>query len=202
MVASLRDSSSVARLSRRLSPTLPAMSFGVRDDAVGAAVLVEPLRGGLRPDLRHARDVVRAVADQREVVDDLLGQHVELRLDARAVELRVEHRVDERDAVVHELRHVLVAGRDDDLEALARRALGERADHVVGLDARRCAAAAGRARESPRSAARSARAGRRASAAGAPCIPRTARRGTCGPARRARRRSAPGSLPSAACSAC
>ena len=35
------------------------------------------------PDLVDARDVVGAVADQREVVDDLLGEHVELRSSRR-----------------------------------------------------------------------------------------------------------------------
>ena len=154
---------------------------------VGAAVFVQPFRGGLGPDLRHARDVVRGVADEREVIDDLLGHHVELRLDARAVELRVEHRVDERDAVVDELRHVLVAGRDDDLEALVRARARRACRSRRRPRRRRCAAAAGRARGSPRAAVRSASAGRPASAGGAPCIPRTARRGTCGRARRARR---------------
>jgi hypothetical protein len=48
--------------------------------------------------------------------------------------LRVEHRIDAADAVADELRHVLVAGRDHDLEARRSRALGERADHVVRLD--------------------------------------------------------------------
>ena len=46
----------------------------------------EQLRRGLRADLLDARNVVRAVADQREVVDDLLGEHVELGLDAGAIE--------------------------------------------------------------------------------------------------------------------
>ncbi len=95
----------------------------------------EPFRGGLRAHLRYAGNVVRAVADEREVVDDLLGQHVELRLDAGAIELGVEHRVDAGDAVVDELRHVLVARRDHDLEPIGRRAFGERADDVVGFDA-------------------------------------------------------------------
>ena len=107
----------------------------VRYDAVDAAVFVQPFRGGLRAHLWHAGNVVRAVADERKVIDDLLGQHVELRLDAGAIELGVEHCVDAGDAVVDELRHVLVARRDHDLEPIGRRAFGERADDVVGFDA-------------------------------------------------------------------
>ena len=107
----------------------------VRQQVVDRRVLVEPLRRGLRPDLRHARDVVGGVAHQREVVDDLLGVHVELDLHAGPVERRVGHGVDQRDAVVHQLRHVLVAGGDDHAHAGVGRAAGERADHVVRLDA-------------------------------------------------------------------
>ena len=71
MVASLRDSSSVCSPARRFSPTLPLISRHVLDELVERAVLVQPLRGGLRPDLLDARNVVGAVADEREVVDDL-----------------------------------------------------------------------------------------------------------------------------------
>ena len=38
--------------------------------------------------------------------------------------------------LVDELREILVAGRNHDLDALRRRLPGERADDVVGLDAR------------------------------------------------------------------
>ena len=107
----------------------------VRDQRIESLVLPEPLRGGLRTDLVDARDVVRAVTDQREVVDDLLGEHVELVLHAGAVEHRIGHRVDQRDLRRHELRHVLVARGDENTEILFRGAAGERADHVVGFDA-------------------------------------------------------------------
>ncbi len=135
------DGRELARQFERLEILAQALAdfaldvLGVLDDLVERAVLVQPLGRGLGAHFRNARDVVGAVADEREVVHDLRRQHVELGLDAGAVELRVEHRVDDRDVVVHELGHVLVAGRDHDLHAVLRRALGERADHVVGLDA-------------------------------------------------------------------
>ncbi len=135
MVASWRDRSSTPSDSRRRSPILPDDLAGARLQRVEVAVLLQPLGGRLRSDAWHARNVVRGVADQRQVVDDLLGRHVELLLHASAVERRVAHRVDERDVLVDELRHVLVAGRDHRLLAGGRRLACERADHVVGLDA-------------------------------------------------------------------
>ena len=108
---------------------------GVFQDRSECAVGIEPLGGGLRPHLVDARDVVGAVADQREVIDDLLGVHVELCLDAVAVEEQIVHGVDERDALVDELRHVLVAGRDQHLFAGRGGACRQRADHIVRLDA-------------------------------------------------------------------
>ena len=108
---------------------------GMLDDAVGAFVVVEPLRRGFRPDLGHARDVVRAVADEREVVDDLLGPDVELFLDRVAIEHAVVHRVDERHVIVDELREILVARRHEYALFFLRSLTAQRADHVIGLDA-------------------------------------------------------------------
>ncbi len=107
----------------------------VRDHVVERAVLVEPLRGRLRTALLDARNVVDAVAHQREQIDDALGRHAEFLDDASAVERRVAHRVDERDARRDELREILVAGRDRDVDAGLRRLHRQRADHVVGFDA-------------------------------------------------------------------
>ena len=52
--------------------------FAVLDNAVGTVVKVEPLGGRLGPDFRYAGNVVRAVADEREVVDDLFRVDVKL----------------------------------------------------------------------------------------------------------------------------
>ncbi len=110
--------------------------LAVLDDAVRRLVLVEPFRGGLGADLGNAGDVVGGIADERKVVDDLLGPHVELGLDRVAVHARVGHRVDQRHLVGDELGEVLVAGGDQHAEPLLLRRGTERADDVVGLDAR------------------------------------------------------------------
>jgi hypothetical protein len=69
-----------------------------------------------------------------------------------------------------QLRQILVAGRHHHLDALRRRCLrGQRADHVVGLDAVDASAAASRARRWRHAAARSGAPCRRASAGGWPC---------------------------------
>jgi hypothetical protein len=59
------------------------------EQRVERVILVEPLGRGLGAHSLDAGDVVRRVADQRQIVDDLFGEDVELRLDADAVESRV-----------------------------------------------------------------------------------------------------------------
>ena len=108
----------------------------MREEAVQRAVLIEPFGGGLRADAADAGYVVGRVADEREIVDDLLRENVELHLDADAIEPRVAHGIDELHLGSHELRHILVAGRDQHRETRLGAAQRERADHVIGLDAR------------------------------------------------------------------
>ena len=114
-----------------LPPTSPARAFRVSRSwnccSHFAAVF--------GPTPAYAGDVVDGVADQRQIVGDLLGCNAELLLDAGAVERRVVHRVDERDVTVDELREILVARRDDRRRAGGRRSPSQRADDVVGLDA-------------------------------------------------------------------
>ena len=107
---------------------------GMGHERIQGAVLAEPPGGRLRPDLRHARDVVGAVADQCQVVDDLARLDVELLLHPGQIEPAARHGVDAGDVGADELRHVLVAGRDHDVKALLRCLPRERADDVVGLD--------------------------------------------------------------------
>jgi len=102
---------------------------------VQRAVLPQPLGGGFGTDLRDAWNVIRGVAHQSQIVDDLLGPDVELRLDARAVHDAAAHGVDKRDAIVDELRHVLVAGGDADLQSLCSGGAGKRADDIVRFHA-------------------------------------------------------------------
>ena len=106
-----------------------------RDQGIQRLVLIEPFGGSLRPDAGDAGDVVRAVADQRKVIDDLFGEHVEFRLHSRTVEARIGHGVDQRYARIHELRHILVAGGDQHVEPGGGTLYRQRADHVIRLDA-------------------------------------------------------------------
>ncbi len=76
-----------------------------------------------------------------------------------------------------ELREILVARRDDDVDAVRRGLQRERADHVVGLDAVDAQTAESRARRRAAASARPARRGRPASARDAPCTRRRDRRG-------------------------
>src|SRR6185437_2895864 len=65
---------------------LAAHLIHVPDEIVERPVLVEQLRRRLRAHLVDAGDVVGAVAHQREIVDDLLREDIELRLDPDAIE--------------------------------------------------------------------------------------------------------------------
>jgi hypothetical protein len=113
---------------------LAADLAGVRDDILQAVVLRQPFRGGLRPALVDTGHVVHRVAHQREVIDDALRAHAELDLDAGGIQALAGHRVEPLDARTHQLRQILVAGRDDHAHARRMALGGERADHIVGLD--------------------------------------------------------------------
>ena len=99
------------------------------------AVAVQEVGRGLRPDRRHARDVVGGVAGQREKIDDLIGPDAEFLLDTGGIEARIAHRIQQRHVVIDELGHILVGGRDHGSEP-ARGGLPRKgADHIVGLHA-------------------------------------------------------------------
>ena len=107
------------------------------------AVALDQLAGGLVADPRHAGDVVRRVPLQPVEVRD------QLRRDAVAVDDRltvVDLGVGDAARGGHDLDHALgvdqledvaVAGHDHhgDAGARAQRAVGQRGDHVVGLEA-------------------------------------------------------------------
>ena len=107
----------------------------VLNDRIQRLILVQPLRCRFRADLVDARNVVRAVAHQRQVVDDLFGIDIELGFDALTIHARVAHGVDQHDVLVDELRHVFVAGGNQHAFAACGGAACQRTDHVVGLNA-------------------------------------------------------------------
>jgi hypothetical protein len=107
----------------------------VRDQRIEGLILIEPLGCGLWTHSSDARNIVRTVAHQREVGDDLFWKHVELRLDAVAIETSVAHGVDQSHLRAHQLSHVFIAGRDQDLISPLRSLLGQSADDIVRFDA-------------------------------------------------------------------
>ena len=114
---------------------LAADVAGMGDHAVQRAVVGEPLGGGLGADLGHAGDVVDRVAGQGQEIGDQLRRHAEFLPHAGHVEHGVAHGVDQPHPAVHQLRQVLVGGRDQHLLAAAGGAPGQGADHVVRLHA-------------------------------------------------------------------
>ena len=115
--------------------TLALDLFAMRDDACRAVVLIEPLGGCLGSYLGYAGYVIRAVPNQRKVVDDLFRPDVKLGLDRIAIHARVVHRVYERYLIRNQLREILIASRNEHPQTLLFRLGAECAYHVVGFDA-------------------------------------------------------------------
>ena len=135
------DSQQLARGWQPVECFLQAVANGARDgvgigDHAGQrAVLLQPLGGGLGPDLGHARHVVDDVTDQRLKVDHPVRRHAKLGLDPGDVAPLAVHGVDNGDVGIDQLRQVLVATAHNHLDALAGRNLRQRANHIVSLDA-------------------------------------------------------------------
>jgi hypothetical protein len=106
----------------------------VRDEVLERAVLDDQLARALFADPRYAFDVVDRIAHQREHVDDLLGRHAEFLAHARRVVPRAfVARVEDADAVAHQLEEILVHGDDGDIKPCGRGLHRQRANHIVGL---------------------------------------------------------------------
>ncbi len=108
----------------------------VRDEVFEGAVGLEPFRGGLLAAFFDALDVVDLVADEGEEIGYLARLDSEFGLHPGLVELGAAHRVHQPDTGADELREILVAGRDHDLDALGGRPAGEGGDHIIGFDIR------------------------------------------------------------------
>src|SRR5213075_3277731 len=136
------------RYSRALSACCSSASRGrlpgisvAREDRIEIAVCCEQLQRGLVPDASHARDVVGAVAHQREKIHDALGLHTEALARVGLIDPLLFHRrltaaprVEQRDARTDELIEILVARHDHRLQtAGGHGALRERGDYVVRL---------------------------------------------------------------------
>ncbi|MNO98274.1 hypothetical protein D3C76_900150 [compost metagenome] len=107
----------------------------VVDVAQAATNTCQQAGSGLLAHARHAGDVVDLVAHQGEEIDDVLRADTKLFVHPGNIHHATGHGVDQGDMPVHQLRHVLVAGRNDDRAALRRTAARQGADHIVGLHA-------------------------------------------------------------------
>ena len=108
------------------------------DDVVQVFVALQPFDRGFRATLVHPGDVVDLVADQGQVIHDLLRRDAKFFHNAVPIHPRLGHGIDQGDVIADQLRHILVAGRHHHINALAGRFVGKGADHIVGLNARHC----------------------------------------------------------------
>src|SRR5262249_40905608 len=137
----LARQSGVVGLREQRFPRALAWNLGrFREDRVEIAVGLEQLHRRLVPDALDAGDVVGAVADQREIIDDALRGHAEPLARVGLIHpllfdrgLAAAPRIEQRDTLADQLVEILVPGDDDGLEAAARRALRERRNDIIGL---------------------------------------------------------------------
>ena len=66
--------------------------------------------GGFFSHSRYTRNVVDLVAHQRQQINDECGRYAKLFDDTVVIHGCVVHGVDERDVIVNQLCHVLIAG--------------------------------------------------------------------------------------------
>jgi hypothetical protein len=112
--------------------------LGVLQQVVERAILGEPARGRFRPHLLDARNVIDAVTDQHQIVDDPFRRNSETGDHARTIEAPRRtsvpaHRVQQFDLIADQLRQVLVGTDDHGAKALAAGTLSQGSDHVVGF---------------------------------------------------------------------
>ena len=110
--------------------------IGCGHHAGQGVVFGQPLDGRLGTHFFHPGHVVHGVADQGQVIDDAIGWHTKLGQHTGLIQGLVAHGVDQRDAGCDQLRHVLVTRGDDHLMPAALGHRCQRADGVIGLDAR------------------------------------------------------------------
>ena len=108
---------------------------GLRHHRFQRAVFAQPLHRRLGADLVNAGHVVYGIAHQCLVVQHQVRGHAEFSLHAGEVAALVVHGVQDQDALVDQLRQVLVAAADDHVQPLRGSGPGQRTDHVIGLHA-------------------------------------------------------------------
>ncbi len=137
----LRESRLVGVLQQGLARPLFRDLRRVGEDRLEIAIGTDELARRLLPDTGHTGDVVRRVADERQVVRDAVRRDAEpvrpvhdtdpLLLDpGRSAAPRVQ----EPDTRTHELLKVLVSRHDHDVQVPHHAVTGERPDHVIGFE--------------------------------------------------------------------
>ena len=123
----------VQRLAQVLARS--ALDVGrIGHQGIERAILQQPFGSRFGAYLVHAGDVVGGIAHQGLKVDHQLRRHAKFVLHASSIAALAGHGVDHGDVRVNKLAQVLVAAGDDDVDILAGRGFGQRADYVVCLD--------------------------------------------------------------------
>ena len=105
----------------------------MRDQVFERAVLLQPLRGGLRPDAGNAGDVIDGIADECLIIDDLLGGDAPIADQPLAVHRFVFAQVQNRHAVADQLTAIFVAGAKVNFVTAFGGVGGHGRHHIVGF---------------------------------------------------------------------
>ena len=90
---------------------------------------------GLFTHARHARNVIRGVAHQREEVNNQLRRHAVFGHHFVRAENGIGHGIDKRNARGDKLRHIFIPGADKHRAARFFRFTRQRTDHVIRFHA-------------------------------------------------------------------
>ena len=132
-----REKCLIAVFDQRGAELFPADFRCMIENILDAPVCDQQFRGGLWPDARHARDIIRTVAHQPLHIDEASRHKSVLLLKHRSI-IRLHltdalFRQHDREMRTNELQRIAVARHDGSLCPLICRLRTERADNVVRL---------------------------------------------------------------------
>ena len=103
----------------------------MRQKIVEGMVFIQPFCGCFGSHLGNAGNVIGAIANQRQIINDLLRVYLKFGFYALTIQTRAGHGIDQTDMRVDQLRHILVASGDQHGNVLSCGLYGKRTDHVI-----------------------------------------------------------------------
>ncbi len=136
----LRQTGEIAMFQERRAILFALHGIGMGENGIEGTVFLQQRQGADRSDAGHARNIIRSIAGQGEVIDDLFGREAHFALDAITIEpldpLAAAMRIVDEGVVIDQLHQILVAGDEHGLQIVAPRLPGEGAHDIIRLETR------------------------------------------------------------------